>query len=290
MFLLKKLITIVIGNKMITTTRFYEQNYPDFFDGWSPDHLHYGLWFDDTKTHEESLLNLSREVSNKLDINNGDIILDAGCGVGGTSRYIAENFDVSVIGILLSPTLCTTARQLSEQSDYKHRLTFHLMDYTKTDFNNETFNRVLAIESVCHADDKNLFIKEAFRILKPSGRLVVSDFFLLRNPDNDKEHSYYRRWCDGWAMPAFDHINDFKKKLVDNGFENITCDDYTRYALKSAQIMKNQAYDRLPLTFIQHHQGKIPETRLAHVLATYWQDDCLESGLCGHLMFAADKR
>ena len=52
--------------------------------------LHYGFWEKNTKTTEESIINTNKFVIKYLDINDNDTILDAGCGIGGTSIFIAK--------------------------------------------------------------------------------------------------------------------------------------------------------------------------------------------------------
>jgi tocopherol O-methyltransferase len=280
---------LVLNQKIMEqSTRFYEENYPDFFGGWSEDHFHYGLWYVDTASHEDSLINHSKLVAEKLNIQPGNRVLDAGCGTGGTSRYIAENYDVSVEGILLSPSLLEKARELSARSLRGNRISFFIKDYTDTGYEDESFDRIFAIESQCHAVAKEKFIAEAHRILKPGGRLVVSDFFLYREPGNEEERQYLQEWCDGWAMPPLVIHSEYESFLKKKFIKPIRIDN-TPYVLKSASIMKDQARERMPINFILHHQGQLPETRLSHVLATYRQGDCMERGIWGHMMFVADK-
>ena len=150
-------------------------------------------------------------------------------------------------------------------------------------------DRVFAIESVCHAPNKELFINEAYRILKPDGNLVVSDFFKLRNKLNENENQIFRGWCDGWGIPDIDMKYDFNSKLGEAGFTHIEYFDNTQFVKKSAQLMYNQAKERLPLFFIMHNEGKIPRARLDHVIATCRQWDCIECGIWGHGMFVATK-
>src|SRR3989344_7042176 len=77
---------------------------------WSKTALHYGLWYDNTKNLAEAIINTNKFVKEVLEINSSDVVLDAGCGVGGTSVYIAEATSTKVEGITLSDVQLKIAR------------------------------------------------------------------------------------------------------------------------------------------------------------------------------------
>ncbi len=274
---------------MRKSMQYYEDNYEDYIQGWSKDHIHYGFWFDDTKTHEESLLNHTKEVMKHLDIQPGNRVLDAGCGSGGSSRYIVEHYGVETIGVMLSPTLLGAANELSRTTPNNHLLSFYLKDYTDSGFDNESFDRIFSIESVCQEPNKEKFISEAYRLLRKGGRLVVADFFLLRDDLNEKEFRSYREWCDGWFIPELSIKDAFGRMLVNAGFSNIEYHDKTKLLRKSGKMMHDDARERLSEIYQRHSRGELPKSRLAHVVATCRQWDCIEWGIWGFGMFVADK-
>lgn len=69
---------------------------------WSRTALHYGLWYDNTRSLAEAVGNTNKFILEALHIDADDRVLDAGCGVGGTSIYIAEVTGATVHGITLS--------------------------------------------------------------------------------------------------------------------------------------------------------------------------------------------
>ena len=271
------------------SSQYFEDNYEDYVQGWSEDHIHYGFWYEDTKTHEESLLNHTKEMLKHLNIRPGDCVLDAGCGSGGSSRYIVENYGVETTGIMLSQTLLEAAENLSKDTKNRSLLQFFDMDFTDTSFEDESFSKIFAIESVCQAENKSLFIKEAFRLLKTRGRLVVADFFLLRTDLDENDHKIYREWCDGWFIPDLATIDDFRRRLEQQGFMSVQYYDKTPLIRKCGKYMYDGAEQRLPATLMQQSSGKLPPSRLAHVIATYRQWECIENGIWGFGMFNADK-
>ena len=79
--------------------------------------LHYGFWYKDTKKPSEAILNTNKFVLNILQIDNEDSVLDAGCGIGGTSIFIAESTGAKVSGITLSEVQLEQANKLASKSN-----------------------------------------------------------------------------------------------------------------------------------------------------------------------------
>ena len=128
----------------------------------------------------------------------GSQVLDVGCGIGGTSRYLARTMDCSVTGITISGQQVKLARTLtakeagSEEDPAKNtdstrlgngRVRFVELDAEKMgDFFNEsetktTFDCVWISEAMSHLPDKELFFRNASMLLNAGGKLVVADWF-----------------------------------------------------------------------------------------------------------------
>ena len=78
----------------------YDETLPYYKHLWSrkSNAIHYGFWDKETKTVEEALLNENNFLAKVADIKSSDKVLDAGCGVGGSSVWIAKNIGARVIG------------------------------------------------------------------------------------------------------------------------------------------------------------------------------------------------
>lgn len=198
--------------------------------------MHYGFWDENTKNLHEAILNENKFVAEQLKINPSDIILDAGCGVGGTTLWLAENYKVKVIGITISQKQLDLAKKYTQKRKLGHLTEFKLMNFCQTNFPNNFFTKILAIESVCHTKEKEKFIKESFRILKPGGLLVVADFFRKENL-NKQEQNLLDQWCYGWEMPNLAILSKFAEDLSLTGFKNIQCIDKTKEIEPSSKRM-----------------------------------------------------
>ncbi len=267
---------------------YYDELYSDYEKHWSKDHMHYGFWDEGIKTHEESLINTVKTVTDALEIKDGMKVLDAGCGVGGASRYVVNHYNVSVNGITYSDLLLKKAREYSKSYD-KSILKFQFMDYTKTDFKDEAFDCIFGLESVCYANDKHDFIKEAYRILKPGGKLVVADGFQIKDNLNEHEEKILDEFCQGWALPNLASVDYFQEGLEKNNFKNISYIDKTPLVLKSSKLM----YDHIKYLMIPCYIAS-----KLHLIKKSYYDDCvgvirqkeiIDDGIAGSGMFVATK-
>ncbi len=202
--------------------------------------LHYGIWDDTTKNFDESLRNTNKTLLEAAKISESDRVLDAGCGVGGAAFFVNETTNAKVVGISLSTKQLSVANEQVEKRGLKGEVEFHCMDFTNTDFESESFDVVWACESVCHAADKADFIKEAYRLLKKGGRLVMSDFFIVDENQVDKNR-WIDKWKATWAVPDFVTANLFQAKLKEEGFNTVDVLDYTNSIKKSAKRLYNAA-------------------------------------------------
>jgi SAM-dependent methyltransferase len=107
------------------------------------------------------------------------------------------------------------------------------MDYCDTTFASESFDVVWGCESICYADNKEKFIKEADRLLKPGGRLVIADGFVTEFENND--HPYIRKWLDGWEVNYLESPSRFLQFMQQAGLVNCKFTDISKYTKQSSR-------------------------------------------------------
>lgn len=207
--------------------------------------VHFGFYDNQATSHAEALINLNRILAKKGGVKKGDTILDAGCGQGGSSIWLAENFDVQVCGITLVPHQVAIAKKEAAKRKLGQRVSFSEQDYTKTTFGDESFSLIWACESMCHAQNKADFYKEAYRLLKPGGRLICADYIRKKRPLTAQGEKLLHQWLNGWSIQDLDTYDEHKKHAQDWGFphfriENITVN--TRPSLRHLYSMSKKLW------------------------------------------------
>ncbi|MDH5658966.1 MAG: methyltransferase domain-containing protein [Nitrosopumilus sp.] len=104
-------------------------------------------------------------------------VLDVGCGLGGSARYIANEHGCSVIGIDLTDEYIDVANKLTELVNLTDKVSFRQGNALELPFPSENFDIVWTEHTQMNITDKEQFYGELSRVLKPNGRLVFHDIF-----------------------------------------------------------------------------------------------------------------
>ena len=146
----------------------------------------------------------------------GSRILDVGCGIGGSSRILAEYYGFIVTGITISPGQVKRARELTPSG---LSCNFQVMDALNLKFEDGAFDAVWSVEAGAHMNDKTKFADEILRILRPGGYLALADWNsrdLIENPPNLFEKLVLKQLLEQWVHPNFISINKFGDILRKN--------------------------------------------------------------------------
>jgi tocopherol O-methyltransferase len=145
-----------------TLDRFYREVWGD--------HVHHGLWRSGRESPAQAAVALVELLAERLALQPGQRVCDVGCGYGATSELLVKNHGVEAVGVTVSGAQWgrATARAADEPA-----LSFARQDWLDNDFGDAQFERVFSIESSEHMADKQRFFDEAFRTLRPGGRLGV---------------------------------------------------------------------------------------------------------------------
>ena len=121
------------------------------------------------------------DLADKINILPDWHILDAGCGLGGSSRLLAHTLGCRVTGIDLSPSFIETARILTQRTGLSHRVEFQAGSIDDMPWDNDLFTAVLCQHILMNIENKPAAIKEIFRVLAPGGILLLHEIVLGEN-------------------------------------------------------------------------------------------------------------
>jgi MPBQ/MSBQ methyltransferase len=207
--------------------RYYAEAGPDYA-AWSPHfNMHFGFfrWGMNPFRREAMLEEMNCEVLRRLQLHKElPRILDMGCGLGATLRSIASQMPAArLYGITLVPWQLEQGNLLNQAGDVTKNIALTLGDYQHTAYASESFDAAYAIESSCYAAgaSKPAFLREAHRLLRPGGRIVVADGFLGPGKLQGPQQSIFRKLCDCWVIDTLGHIDAFIRELEGLGFRDI---------------------------------------------------------------------
>ena len=212
--------------------------------------MHYGYWERGIKTQRQASLRFNEVMAKKARITANDRVLDAGCGVGGASIYLAKTFGCHMTGVTICSRQVEMAKRNAQKEGVSHLTEFYEMDYMKTSFPDRTFDLVWGLESICYAEPKDAFIREAFRVTNDNGRLIVADGFASRDEYHGRDAWQMQRWLDGWIVNSLDTPANFLKFAEQAGYRYYDYEDVTEKVMPTAVIMFVASLPFLPLHII----------------------------------------
>lgn len=251
--------------------------------------MHYGFWDDSTSNLRQALSNMNVKVASLAKITSDDKVLDAGCGVGGSSIFLASNYKCKTVGITLSEKQVETSRENAELHGQSENCSFQKQNYLSTDFPDNSFDVVWGIESVCYAFDKLDFLKEAYRVLKPGGRVVVADFFSDAVEEDSEDSKLMDKWTETWAIKSYADKQEFWEKMSKAGFENNEKIDQTKNVIKSIRRLYWSFFPGVIITTISQALGIRNKTQTANTWSTYYQYQAYKKGLWAYMFYYGEK-
>jgi tocopherol O-methyltransferase len=186
------------------------------------EHMHHGFFVEGgppvsmKEAQEEMIeraLSVAWEGKGKLPEN----VLDVGCGVGGSSRYIASKFSCNVTGITLSSVQTRMAQEITEQKGECQNVQFLVRDAMETGFKDNTFDLVWSMESGEHMPDKAAFVSEMVRVCKPGGRVVIVAWCRKEGSLKEEEVEVIRHLSSAYHIPGLSAWSEFENAMLREG-------------------------------------------------------------------------
>jgi len=271
---------------------YYDECHIDYKRIWGTDKtfcIHYGYYDDKHKNHFDAQINMIKVVSEVAKIKDGFKVLDAGCGIGGTSIWIAKNYKTNVNGININNNQIKKAKDIANNERLKGDINFLNKDFTNTGIAKSSFDAVIFLESGCYADDKKDIITEAYRLLKKGGKLVVADGFLKKENLDQSEEKIMKNWLDGWMVPNLASVRGFNSNLKTAGFSLIEFKDIKKNVYPSSVKLYRSGMLLYPFGKILEYIGVRSKSQTKNIISTIYQHIGLKKDLWTYGIYSATK-
>ncbi|MCJ1476083.1 hypothetical protein MMC13_004748 [Lambiella insularis] len=212
----------------------------DYYYSLWGEHIHHGYFSSPTDTKEVAQIRLIELLLGRSALPAGSAVLDVGCGIGGTTRYLARNHECTVIGLTISGRQVELARNLTAKEagvkcDQVDGAEFYevgkgkaryveldaekMGDYFSNTSNKLTFDCVWISEAMSHLPNKELFFQNASKLLNVGGKLVVADWFKAEELSSAQMEADIRPIEDGMLLPPMCSQSEYVHYAAEAGLK-----------------------------------------------------------------------
>ncbi len=168
----------------------------------------------------------------QLNFSNQKHLLDIGCGLGGSARYLADKYDSCVTGIDLTSEYIEAGNILNKWVGLDNKITLRNCSAVSMPFPDDYFGGAYMLHVAMNISDKPLLFSQTHRVLKPGAFFGIYDVMRFENG----ELSYPVPWASDSSTCYLSSPAEYKKALKQAGFEVLDENNRREFAL---QFFKN---------------------------------------------------
>lgn len=241
----------------------------DYYDGpadeiyrrlWG-ENLHMGTW-QEGDTLQDAMARSNERMATLGGIVPQARVLDVGSGNGAAAVYLAATQGCDVVGLNLSERENEFARDLAKSYGVDGQVEIVQGDFHELPWPDRSFDVVWSQEALLHAVDKRGVLAECLRVLKPGGRLVVSDLLMRRHVGDEERQVLYARV----GTPEMWDLDDYADALRQAGFDVEVAEDWTGNVAPTYGAVRQALIERR-----DELEGPVPTEQIERTLTALGQ-------------------
>ncbi|KAA8533441.1 hypothetical protein F0562_031125 [Nyssa sinensis] len=237
-----------VSTRAVCTDDKLQQGIAEFYDAssgvWEDiwgDHMHHGF-YDPNATvsvsdHRSAQIRMIEEALQFAGVPEDPVkrpksVVDVGCGIGGSSRYLARKYGAQCQGITLSPVQAQRAQALAAAQGLAGKASFQVADALNQPFSDGQFDLVWSMESGEHMPEKAKFVGELARVAAPGATIIIvtwchRDLSPSEESLRPEEKQLLNKICDAYYLPAWCSTADYVKLLQSLALQDIKAADWS---------------------------------------------------------------
>lgn len=184
-------------------------------------HLHHGYYETGRESKEEAAQNLIKLLVARSDLRRGSRVLDVGCGIGGSSIWLAENLGCRVTGVSLSPVQIQMATEAAAKMT--NRPVFVVDDANQLSVEGR-FDIVWVVEVLSHLSRRDDFFGKVSGLLVSGGKICEAAWMKDERLSKENEEKYIRPIEEGMLV-SLPSLAEYKGHIDDNGLRLLHYED-----------------------------------------------------------------
>jgi 27-O-demethylrifamycin SV methyltransferase len=212
----------------------------NFFGLVMGDHFHWGYFPDGTSSLARAQDALVDLLIGRAKVDKTSSVLDIGCGVGGTVRYLARTCKCSATGITNSFRGVEVATAESKKEGLDKLVEFRVADAPDCGLAANSFDAIIMIETTYLIPDKERLMKECFRTLKEGGSLFIVENVVTRALTPGELIVHFREIValkKMFGSGKYESLDSYRMLATGAGFPSVSCIDLGKEVFPTIQHM-----------------------------------------------------
>lgn len=204
------------------------------------DNIHMGIFDTEGESLQLAMQRSNERIAEGGGFAEGHRVIDAGCGYGAMARFLARRHGCRVTATNISQRELERAGAMTREEGLDGLVAFEWADYHDLPYDDAAFDRWISQDALLHAEDKGRVLGEAARVLKPGGRLVLTDLVMARETDEATRRRLYDRVHTRSMWDA----RDYRNALDGLGLTMMAAEDWSRWVAPTYRHVRDEVERR----------------------------------------------